>query len=150
MHGLNESRFNMWRAVVVMAHADSVVKPHEINFIVENTRNLPMTEEQRSMLAEDIRKPGAMQSVFDKITSPRDKEDFFHLARAICWSDGDFDDSEQALLDHLKSLALAVEDHKAMKSSLIHFKDVFIDGKEKVEDQSLLMFVKGLINTKAA
>ena len=150
MQGLSESRFNMWRAVVAMAHADAVVKPHEINFILENTQNVPMTEEQRSMLADDLRKSVSMQSVFDKIVHPRDKEDFFHLARAICWSDGDFDETEQVMLRQLRGLSLSHDDEKTMNSSLDQFKDIFIEGKEMPADMTLFGMVKELIGRKAS
>ncbi len=150
MQGLTESRFNMWRAVVAMAHVDDVVKPHEIHFILENTQNVPMTEEQRSMLAGDLRNPAPMQDLFDKISHPRDKEDFFHLARAICWSDGDFDESEQAMLRQLQGLSLDNDDEKALDFARTHFKDMFIEGKEKPADGSLFGIVKGLMGRKAA
>lgn len=150
MQGLSESRFNMWRAVVAMAHADDVVKPHEINFILENTQNVPMTEEQRATLAEDLRKSVPMQTVFDKISHPRDKEDFFHLARAICWSDGDFDEMEQEMLRQLHGLSLSRDDEETMNSSFGIFKDVFIEGKQKPADANLFDMVKGLMGRKAA
>lgn len=92
----------MWRAVIAMIHADHVVKPHEINFILEHTRALPMSAEQRSMLKADLSSPVSMDESFSAITSPIDREDFFHLARAIAWADGHFDDRERALLDRLK------------------------------------------------
>lgn len=150
MQGLSDSRFNMWRAVVAMAHADAVVKPHEINFILENTQNVPMTEEQRSTLAGDLRNPASMQELFDKIGNPRDKEDFFHLARAICWSDGDFDETEQAMLRQLRGLSFSRHDEEAMDSARGHFKGMFIEGTEEAADKSLFGMVKGLMGRKAA
>jgi uncharacterized membrane protein YebE (DUF533 family) len=150
MSGLSDSRFNMWRAVIVMAHADSVVKPHEINFIVENTRNLSMTEAQRTVLVNDIRSPASMQTVFDKISSPRDKEDFFHFARAICWSDGTMDDAEQSLYDQMKNLTLKVEDRNTMLMALAHFNGVYVDGTEKANDPGFFDMIKGLMKAKAA
>ncbi len=150
MQGLSESRFNMWRAVVAMAHADAVVKPHEIHFILENTQNVPMTEGQRSMLAEDLRTPASMQDLFDKISNPRDKEDFFHLARAICWSDGDFDETEQAMLRQLHGLSLSRNDQETMNAARDNFKGLFIEGKGAPADQSLLGMVRGLMGRNAA
>ena len=101
--GLPESRFHMWRAVIAMMHADHIVKPHEINFILEHTRPLPMSAEQRSILKEDLSSPpSSIDDLFDLISSPIDREDFFHLARALAWADGHFDEREQALLIRLK------------------------------------------------
>lgn len=150
MPGLTDSRFNMWRAVIVMAHADSVVKPHEINFILENTKNLSMTEAQRSTLVGDLRAPAPMQAVFDKITSPRDKEDFFHFARAICWSDGTMDEAEQALFNQLKNIKLRAEDRETMKAALAHFNGLYVEGSERANDPGFFKMIKGLMNPQAA
>lgn len=147
--GLTESRFNMWRAVAAMAHADSVVKPHEVNFILENTRDLPLTEAQREMLVSDLRTSSPMQAVFDKITSPRDKEDFFHFARALCWSDGDFDAAEQSLLRHLKGLALKEDDRQAMHHVMTHFNGIYIEGSEQANDAGFLSMIRKMINKAA-
>ena len=143
--GLNESRFNMWRAVAAMAHADSVVKPHEDHFILENTKELPLSGEQRETLASDLRSPSSMQTVFDKITSPRDKEDFFHFARALCWSDGDFDESERSLFSHLHGLSLRDDDKRVMKHAMAHFNEIYIEGDERANDPGFLSMIRKMI-----
>jgi hypothetical protein len=148
--GLNESRFNMWRAVAAMAHADAVVRPHEVHFILENTKNLPLTGEQRETLASDLRHPSSMQTVFDKITSPRDKEDFFHFARALCWSDGDFDESEQLLLNHLHGLCLRDDDRRVMKCAMAHFNEIYIEGNGQANDPGFLSMIRKMIGKNAA
>ncbi len=150
MSGLTESRFNMWRAVIVMAHADAVVKPHEINFILENTKNLSMTEAQRAALVSDIRNPASMQTVFDKITSPRDKEDFFHLARAICWSDGTMDEAEKSLYEHMQNLTLRAEDQTVMRHTLERFRSVYVEGSEKASDPGFFDMIKVLMKPQPA
>lgn len=115
--GLSESRFNMWRAVVAMVHADTVVKPHEIHFILNSTKDLPLTAEQRQALVDDIATPSDIQTFFHKITSPRDKVDFFQLARAVSWADGDMDEREEAMLSHMKALHLKDEDRRLLSQS---------------------------------
>lgn len=147
--GLDESRFNMWRAVAVMAHADSIVRPHEVHFILENTRDLPLTEEQRETLASDLRHPSHMQPIFDKISSPRDKEDFFHFARALCWSDGDFNESEQTLLSQLKGLSLEEDDRRALHEAMIHFNGIYIEGSERANDAGFLAMIQQMIRKAA-
>jgi hypothetical protein len=148
--GLNESRFNMWRAVAAMAHADAVVKPHEVHFILENTKELPLTGEQRETLACDLRTPSSMQAVFDKITSRRDKEDFFHFARALCWSDGDFDESEQSLFNHLHGLSLEEDDKRVMKYAVAHFNEIYIEGGGQADDPGFLLMIRKMIGKNAA
>ncbi len=101
--GIPSSRFAMWRAVVAMIHADGVVKPHEIHFVLEGTKDLPLSAVQKAILAADLQTPVDVRSVFDGITNPRDREDFFHLARSISWSDGDFAVREQAMIRELQN-----------------------------------------------
>ncbi len=119
--GISDSRFNMWRAVVAMIHADNVVQPHEINFIVENTKNLPMSIAQAVQLAEDARSPFDIGKAYDGITNPRDKEDFFRFARAIAWSDGDFDAREQ---DFLNRISATKADREIMEHAVKIFDDM--------------------------
>lgn len=96
--GVSESRFCMWRAVVAMMHADEVVKPHEVNFILEHIRDEPLSDEQRAVLQEDIKTPATIDVLAAGITHPVDRHDFFHLARAMAWADGELDRSERAVL----------------------------------------------------
>lgn len=119
--GLKPSRLNMWRAVIAMMHADFVVKPHEVNFILEGLRDLPLTEDQRALLFQDIKTPAPIEDVFQKISSPADKKDFFHLARAIAWSDGDFDEKEQAVLRRLSNVHFENMDSMTMVQSCSDF-----------------------------
>jgi uncharacterized membrane protein YebE (DUF533 family) len=147
---LSESRFNMWRAVVAMVHADEIVQPHEINFILENTKTLPLSKEQFEILTEDLRTPADIESHFRKITLPRDKEDFFHLARAIAWSDGEFDETEKAMLHRIRALPMAPQDTAIMEKAIGNFRDIYIEGETPRGDQSIGSFIRGLIRAKAA
>lgn len=118
---ISDSRFNMWRAVVAMIHADNVVQPHEINFIVENTKNLPLSIAQTAQLTEDVRTPYDIGKAYEGISNPRDKEDFFHFARAIAWSDGDFDVREQ---DFINRIPAAGNDRELMEHAVKIFDDM--------------------------
>lgn len=146
---LSESRFNMWRAVTAMIHADGVVRPHEINFILENTRKLTLSAEQLETLTEDLRTAGSVVDFFGKITQPKDRHDFFHLARAIAWSDGDFDQREQDLLASIRELAVSPSDIAVVKESVDHFRDIYIEGNG-ASDPSLFSMIRGLIGRKEA
>lgn len=101
---VSESRFNMWRAVIAMIHADKVVRPHEVHFIMERTKDLDLSEERRAILAEDILTPRAIGPLFRAIDNPKDREDFFHLAHSVCWEDGELDAREVAMLKHVANL----------------------------------------------
>jgi len=142
--GLSESRFNMWRAVVAMVHADNIVQPHEINFILENTKNLPLSQEQSAQLAADVRTPYDINSAYGAITNPRDKEDFFHFARAIAWSDGEFDEREKGLLHKIAALSLNGDDEALLEQVGIAF-----DARPKSERTWKSAFAN-LLNPKTA
>lgn len=147
--GIPESRFNMWRAVVGVIHADHVVKPHEVNFILQSTRDIGLSDDQRAVLAEDIREGKAIETFYEKITSSKDKLDFFHLARAVSWSDGEFDDRERDLLIKLAGIAAKAQDEHLMQESNASFDDIYITGRE-AGDPSLIGMIKGLMGLKAA
>lgn len=155
MSGLKESRFNMWRAVVAMMHADDVVKPHEINFILENTKGLPLSETQRLVIAEDIRAKFSIDDVFHKITDPIDKQDFFHLARAMAWADGDLSDTEDDLLKRLEGLHLDDSEEGIMRLSLRSFEEIYLDKKGRDlsldgHDKTIIDMIRQIVSRNAA
>jgi len=104
MQDLSKSRFNMWRAVIAVIHADQVVRPHEINFVLENLDKVEMSPMQREMLVDDLSSPFDLMTAFAGITREKDREDFFHLAAAAAWSDGDMNAQESKVLKTLKAL----------------------------------------------
>jgi uncharacterized membrane protein YebE (DUF533 family) len=104
MKDLSSSRFNMWRAVIAVIHVDTIVRPHEINFILENLERIDMNAAQRAQLLEDLSKPFDLMTAFAAITRPRDIEDFFHFASAAAWSDGDLNPKESKVIEYLDAL----------------------------------------------
>ncbi len=148
MGGMDESRFNMWRAVVAMIHADNVVQPHEVNFILENTRNLKLSESQRTTLVGDISHPADIAALFRGITNRRDKEDFFHLARAISWADGHLDDDEEDMLAQMRKISMEKQDEELLRSSIREFQMIYVEGKVEERDPGFIGFVKGLMGRR--
>lgn len=103
MNGLKVSRFNMWRAVFAMAHADHKVTEEEKDFIRHYIENIPFSEDQRAILWTDIDTPPPVRDVFEQITDLEDRGDFFQFASMLCWTDGDFDAHEKAIEEKLKA-----------------------------------------------
>lgn len=150
---ISDSRFNMWRAVAAMIHADGLVLPHEINFIIEGTRNISLSESQREILMQDLQQPGDIETHFRNITLRRDKEDFFHFARAVAWSDGDFDDREKALIQKVRLLPGDAPDVALMEGALQNFRGLYIEGgvdSGGKSDPAFLTMIKGLLRNKKA
>lgn len=145
---ISESRFNMWRAVVSMIHADGVVMPQEINCVLEYTRDIPFSEEQRRVIERDISLPQPVRELFARITSPRDREYFFHLARAVSWSDGDLDEREEALL---RELGILGQEGDALLVAHRSFEDIYIEGQQANQDDAGIGgLIRRLIGKKTA
>lgn len=99
---ISESRFYMWRAVVAMVHADGVVTAHELAFINDYIRDNNLSAEQFSIISTDLQTPQDVYGMFAKISSAQDRHDFFALARALSWCDGDFDGQEKHIIEKLE------------------------------------------------
>lgn len=150
MSDLSKSRFTMWRAVVAMMHADSVVKPHEINFVLEHIRSLPLNDAQRAVLMTDFKNPTLVDDLFHQISNAKDKEDFFHLARALAWADGDFDALEEDVLNRLSGLHIHSEDKTIVRRTSGDFR-LYMEssaGGLAGHDQSMLKIIHQLIEQK--
>lgn len=99
---ISDSRFNMWRAVVAMVHADGVVTPHELAFVNDHVRELNLSEGQLQTVSQDLQTPQDVYEMFAHISDVEDKKDFFALARALSWCDGDFAKQEQHIIECLE------------------------------------------------
>lgn len=106
---MTESRFYMWRAVFALAHADHIVTDEERKFMVRILATEGFSEEQETILRQDMETAQEVGNMFLKVSDPEDRSQFFYFARMLLWSDGDFAQQEQKLLtelgkDHFKSV----------------------------------------------
>lgn len=99
---ITESRFYMWRAVVALAHADGVVVPEEEALIENYLSHVAFTDEQKSILREDLKTPQSPYDMYEKITDRTDQAEFFQFARILVWCDGDLDRQEDQIFKHLQ------------------------------------------------
>ena len=99
---MSESRFYMWRAVFAMAHADGILAPQEHDMLTEFIEKRPFMPAQREILKSDLEVPQDIDALFDKISEDKDREDFFDLARALAWCDGNYAEQERVILERLK------------------------------------------------
>ena len=150
--GVSASRFYMWRAIVAMIHADGVVTPHEVNFIQEYTKDVPLSDPQKSILARDIAEPQDIYTMFSQIAHPQDKQDFFALARILCWSDGDFQQQERAIMQMLEKIHSDTESQKFLKGSREDVQEISLDADQwrahpmPANDSKLAGFLKAIKN----
>lgn len=99
---ITQSRFHMWRAVVAMVHADGVVTPHELSFINDYLKDINLSADQLTIISQDLQTPQDVYDMFAHMTSVEDKRDFFALARALSWCDGDFSRQEKQIIKCLE------------------------------------------------
>ena len=99
---ITESRYNMWRAIFAMAHADNVVSPEEEKFMRDILQKFNFSDGQRRQLEEDMSVKTEPGEHFDFISDKNDRSEFFKYARILVWCDGDFDEQEQEILARLK------------------------------------------------
>ncbi len=114
---ISESRFYMWRCVVGIAHADGVVTPHELSFINDYIKHLNFSQGQLDIIGEDLREPKDIYQMFACIEEAEDKRDFFALARALSWCDGDYDAQEELIIGRLAKQSLLSENQEALEDS---------------------------------
>lgn len=126
---ISESRFNMWRAVFAMAHADDVITDQEETFMTEAIEKYPFSETQKDILKKDMRTKQHVGQCFASITEQQDRSDFFTFARLLVWCDGDFDEQEQFILTELKKVHISSLDFQTM------MKDVKLSFEDEEKDE---------------
>lgn len=115
--GVSESRFYMWRAVVAMVHADGVVTPHEVAFVNDYINDINLSPEQMKMIGGDLQTPQDVYEMYAHITERQDKKDFFALARALSWCDGDYDGQEKHIIEVLEESHMNDENRNLLEES---------------------------------
>lgn len=95
---VTESRFYMWRALFAIAHADDKVCSEERHFMHKILQDYPFTAEQARILEADMAVKQDVAGLFEQITNPQDRSQFFDYARTLVWCDGDYGAKEQEAL----------------------------------------------------
>lgn len=109
---VSESRFYMWRTLFSVAHADNVVTDEEIEFMAHILEDINFSDEQTTLLKDDIVNPKNVEDMFRGMTDQHDRKEFFSFARDLVWVDGDFGAQEQSVM---------------IKLLQNHFKDIDFD-----------------------
>lgn len=150
-NSLSDSRFNMWRAVVAMVHADGVVTPHELDFVNRHIVDLTLSTGQRSIIQEDVKAPQDVYQMFSRIDTPEDKRDFFVLARALSWCDGDLDRQETKILETLHVTHMKSTEENLLKESTEIMQEVELcENQWKFKSERSKKLLGFLNNSKSA
>lgn len=141
--GISESRLYMWRAVVAMIHADGVVTPHEISFLNDYIPDIGLSKGQMDMIMCDLQTPQDVYQMFGKITNRDDRKDFFSLARALSWCDGDFDAQEKTIIDQLEKFDLSADNVALLHESRDDLNEIELCRNQwQQKSQNLFGFLK--------
>ena len=103
---MNESRFNMWRAIVALAHADHKITSEEKDFILDKMKGGPMNAAQADIIRQDLTQSRQVGDFMPLITAPEDRSTVVYYARMLVWSDGEYDQQEEKLVELLRRNAL--------------------------------------------
>ena len=98
---ISQSRFYMWRTVFAVAHADGVVTDEEVKFMARILEDVDFSTAQKFILRGDIADPKDCEQMFEQITDPKDRAEFFDFARDLVHADGEFGAEEQSVMADL-------------------------------------------------
>lgn len=107
---VSESRFQMWRTLFAIAHADHIVTEEEQKFMEEALESVPFSLSQKTILEEDIKHPKDIIEMFEGISDFEDRSAFFDFARKLVWIDGDYGEEEQDIILKLKTAHMKTAD----------------------------------------
>ena len=100
---VTDSRFAMWRSAVALAWADGKVTNSEANLIHDYTERHAFSDEQHTILDNDIKNGIKLDDVFDLITDKRDRAHLINFGRVLFHIDGDFAEVEQKIMAEISA-----------------------------------------------
>ncbi len=145
MSNVSESRFNMWRAVFAMAHADNVVTVQERAFMENYLKQVPFSPRQAEALRQDMEEAQDVNEMFAQIVEPEDYAAFFQFARELVWSDGDMAAQEEAIKERLKAEYMDKFDLKRLERELAQSRAGAQEEREADKTDGVVSFLKKMI-----
>ncbi len=119
---LSTSRYNMWRAIITMAHADGLVQDEErvyLNRIITNMRTRGyVDDEQEAQLKADIESPQNPADFLRFINDPKYRSQLVTFARILAYKDGNLHPSEEDLLNKLHAWVMDGIDLEQIRASV--------------------------------
>ncbi|MCD8496606.1 MAG: TerB family tellurite resistance protein [Alphaproteobacteria bacterium] len=95
---VTDSQFAMWRTLFALAHVDRFVSNDELRFMAEALEDIPFSDDQKSILTQDIKEPQDVFEMYLNIEDDTDRIEFFRFAHDMVWVDGDFGPEEQKIM----------------------------------------------------
>ena len=140
-YNLTESKFNMWRATVAIAHCDGIVSDEEISWLKDHFDKIPFSKEQLETIQNDIDNGLTINEVLPNVTHLNDRALLLHFANNLFRQDG-FEDIEKVQYEQLEQTIMCdVDLMSAVKKVEMEMAKVTI--KEEEEKSSF----KGIFST---
>jgi uncharacterized tellurite resistance protein B-like protein len=102
---LTDSMFNMWRAIIVMAHADGVIHEKEQEFFDKVFANMArayeLTPAHLETFANDLKTAQPIENLLPKVTDPELRSLLLYFSQVVAWIDGHLSPDESELLKKL-------------------------------------------------
>lgn len=106
MEPMSESKFNMWRSCVAVVHLDKIVTNEEKKWVEDKSKNLPLSQEQRNILRNDLETGLHFEEAFKKISEKKDLAFLLNTMRVIGFLDKDFSAVEKEKFKKLEDIIL--------------------------------------------
>ncbi len=113
---VSNSKFHMLRCVIAMAHQDGEVCDEERAYMTAMARHLPLSDDQRATIMDDLDDAKDVADMFRNINEPKYRGQVCYFARLMAFKDGVLDPSEQDLLDKLHAMATSGIDMDAIRA----------------------------------
>lgn len=123
MSEINESKFNMWRAALSTIHVDGKVSVEEWSWAKNKIESLPLSEEQKAVLENDIKSPVSMESIIPKIEKKSDLAFVLHLIRTIGHLDEVYSDAERETFKSLEQEVMSGLDIEAIEKEVVKMEE---------------------------
>ena len=104
MDNISDSKFAVWRGLIIMANIDGHFSQQEKEFLDGIHRYELLTDEQKEILKQDIETQNKdFDSVYKQITEVRDRAYLINLTSVLFHKDGKFCPTEQEALNKIDS-----------------------------------------------
>ena len=115
---VSDSKFHMFRCMIVMAHADNVFCDFERGYMhaLMNHHATPLSEEQYQILQDDMENPKQLEDLLPHVTEPEYRGQIVYFARLMAHKDDELHPSEEDLLNRLHANAMDGIDIESLRA----------------------------------
>lgn len=102
---VSDSMFNMWRCIIMVAHADGVIHEKESEFFEKVFASMAkvyaLTEAHHQTWKEDLATAQSIDALLARVTDAECKSMLLYFSQVVAWIDGNLSTDESELLKKL-------------------------------------------------